>query len=70
MLNVVAEGLPGVFRYALENRQAEEPEEDEHAVPDGRIAVNGGDHVLDDLWAREHVGREVVHGQPDGDKGH
>ena len=70
VLDVVAQCLPRVFRDTLKHSKTQETKENEHAVPDGRIAVKGGHHVLNDLRAREHIRGEVIHGQTDGNKGH
>ena len=69
-MNVVSQRLPCVFRNALENRQTEEAEEDQNPVAVGGVAVNPGDHVLNDLRAGKHVCGEVIHGQTDGHERH
>ena len=51
MLNVVAERLPSIFGDSLTDSETEETKEDEDTIADGRVAVERGDQVLNNLWA-------------------
>ena len=50
VLNVVAERLPSIFGDSLTDSETEETKEDEDTIADGRVAVERGDHVLNNLW--------------------
>ena len=54
----------------MENRQTQKPKENDDAVADGRVAVNGRDHVLNNGRPGEDVGREIIHRQSDGHERH
>ena len=70
VLNVVAKRLPRILRDALEDRQEQESEENQHAVANGRVAVNRRNHALNNGRARQDVRGEIVNSQPDGHEGH